>query len=123
MWRHGDVFIAAIDAIPGDGVQRPGWVLLEGEGTGHNHRLDRSGVVDRLDQGERLYVRVLAERATVIDHRHRPITLPRGLYQVWKPRVYSSEAGRNDVQGDAERFKTRRLTRRMRGPLLSAVVE
>ena len=108
MWRHGDLFITAIEAIPGDMVQRPGWVVVEGEATGHSHRLDRSGVADRLDRGETLYLRVLAERATVIDHRHRPITLPRGLYQVWKPRVDSPGTTRDDVRGDAETFKTRR---------------
>jgi hypothetical protein len=121
MWRHGDVFIAAIDVIPGDMVRRPGWVLVEGEATGHSHRLDRSGAAERLDRGETLYLRVLADRATVIDHRHRPITLPRGLYQVWKPRVDSPGAVRNDAQGDAERFQTRRLTRRIRGPYLAVV--
>lgn len=125
MWRHGEMFIAAIDAIPGEMVQRPGWVVVEGEATGHSHRLDRSGVADQLNRGETLYLRVLAERATVIDHRNRPITLPRGLYQIWKPVADSPGAARNDAYGDAERFKTERFTRRMRGaclPVLAASI-
>ena len=75
MWRHGDVFIDAIDAIPGDAIRRPGWVLDEGEATGHSHRMDRSETADRLERGGTLYLRVLAEAATVIDRQHRPITL------------------------------------------------
>jgi hypothetical protein len=120
-WKHGDIFIATIDAIPGDVLRRPAWVLVEGEATGHSHRLDRSGVAERLERGETLYLRVLAEGATVIDQRHRPITLPRGLYQVWKQRDYSPGVPRKDAKGDAEIFKKRRLTRRMREPLYSAV--
>ena len=121
MWRHGDVFITTIDVIPGDVVRRPGWVLVEGEATGHSHRLDRSGAADRLERGETLYLRVLAERATVIDSEHRSMTLPRGLYQVWKPRESSQLAARTDAKRDAENFKTRRSMRRIRGPYVSVV--
>jgi hypothetical protein len=121
MWRHGDVFIAAIDAIRGDVIRRPGWVLVEGEETGHGHRLDRSGAAERLDRGETLYLRVLAETATVIDQQHRPIILPRGLYRVWKQRAYSYEVVCRDAKGDTEKAKKRRQTKRMGEQLLSAV--
>ncbi len=120
-WKHGDIFIATIDAIPGDVIRRPAWVLVEGEATGHSHRLDQSGVADRLERGETLYLRVLADRATVIDHQHRPITLPHGLYQVWQQGEPSPGVPRNGAKGDAEISRKRRLTRRMREPLLSAV--
>jgi hypothetical protein len=108
MWRHGDVFIIAIDAIPGGELRRPGWVLVEGEATGHSHRLDRSGAAERLDRGETLYLRVLPERATVLDHRDRPITLPRGLYQVWKPRECPPGTNRSGAQGGEESCRSRR---------------
>ncbi len=120
-WKHGDIFIATIDAIPGDVIRRPAWVLVEGEATGHSHRLDRSGAAERLERGETLYLRVLAEQATVIDQQHRPITLPRGLYQVWQQRGSLPGAPRRDAKGDAEISRKRRLTRRMREPLYSAV--
>jgi hypothetical protein len=120
MWRHGDMFIAAIDAIPGDEVKRPGWILVDGEATGRSHRLDRSGAAERLDRGERLYLRVLAERATVLDHRDRPITLPRGLYQVWKPRMCPPGTTPNDKRGGAENSPTRRMTGGCWGVLFAA---
>jgi hypothetical protein len=106
------MFITAIEAIPGGEIRRPGWVLLEGEATGHSHRLDRSGAAERLDRGETLYLRVLPDRATVLDQRQRPITLPRGLYQVWKPRVCPPEVSPNDAQGDAGTFRSSRATGR-----------
>ncbi len=89
MWRHGDVFIAAVDAIPGDAVHRPGGVLAEGEATGHSHRIERPGTAELLERGGTLYLRVVAETATVIHQEHRPITLPQGHYRVWQQREYS----------------------------------
>jgi hypothetical protein len=121
MWRQGEVFIAAIDTIPGDGIRRPGWVLAEGEATGHSHQLERSGATERLERGETLYLRVLAESATVIDQQHRSITLPRGLYRVWKPRAYSYEVVRRDAKRDSENASRRRQTKRTGERLLSAV--
>ncbi len=121
MWLHGDVFISPVDAIPGDVIRRPGWVLAEGEATGHSHRLDRSGAAERLERGETLYLRVLAETATVIDPQDRPITLPRGLYRVWKRCAYSPEMICRDATGNGGDSKKRRLRRRMREPLFSAV--
>jgi hypothetical protein len=121
MWMHGDMRIAAIDAIPGDMIRRPGWVLVDGEATGHSHRLDRSGAADRLERGETLYLRVLAEAATVIDRQHRSITLPRGLYRVWMQRAYSPEVICRDGKGTAGYSKKQRSRRRMGEPLFSAV--
>lgn len=89
MWRHGDVFIAAVDRIPGGAVRRAGWVLAEGEATGHSHRIERPETVELYERGGMLYLRVVAESATVIHQEHRPITLPRGTYRVWQQREYS----------------------------------
>jgi hypothetical protein len=92
MWRYGDVLIAAVETIPGDALRRPGCVLAEGEATGHSHRIDRAGTVELLDRGGTLYLRVLAETATVIHQERRPITLPRGFYRVWQQRECSPAA-------------------------------
>ena len=51
MWRHGDVFIAAVEAIPDGAVRRTGWVLAEGEATGHSHRIERPETVELLRAG------------------------------------------------------------------------
>jgi hypothetical protein len=92
MWRHGDVFIAAVDAVPGGAVRRTGWVLAEGEATGHSHRIDRPETVELYERGGMMYLRVVAESATVIHQEHRPITLPRDTYRFWQQREYSPGA-------------------------------
>ncbi len=118
MWKHGEVFITAIDTIPGDEIRRPGYVLVEGEATGHSHRLDRAGAAERLERGEALYLRVLAESASVFHRENRPISLPRGLYCVRKQGVYSREdrgADPNSEAGTSEkRPSMRREPRRLR---------
>ena len=88
MWRHGDVLIAAVDAIPAGAVRRNGCVLAEGELTGHSHRIDRPASAELWQHGGMLYLDVCAESADVVHQEHRRITLPRGLYRVWQqPRI------------------------------------
>lgn len=89
MWRHGDVFIASVDTIPVDGVKKSHCILAEGEATGHSHRIAESGAAELLAHAGMLYLRVLADHATVIHQEHRPITLPRGDYRVWQQREYT----------------------------------
>jgi hypothetical protein len=45
-----------------------------------------------LEAGEDLFLRVLADAATVIHQEHGPIMLPRGTYRIWGQREYSPEA-------------------------------
>jgi hypothetical protein len=89
MWRHGDVFIAAVKGIPRGAVRRAGTLLAEGEATGHSHRIERPETVELYERGGLLYLRVVAESAQVIHQEHCPITLPRGTYRVWQQREYS----------------------------------
>jgi hypothetical protein len=91
MWRQGDVFIAPIPAVPKGAARRPGVVLVEGELTGHSHRLARPDAGELLERGGNLYLRVLADSATIIHQEHRAITLPRGTYRVWGQREYSPD--------------------------------
>ena len=92
MWRQGDVLIATVDAIPPGATRRSNCVLAEGEITGHSHRIDQSGVAELLDCKGRLYLRVLAKEAKVVHQEHGPITLPQGLYTVWRQREYSPQS-------------------------------
>jgi hypothetical protein len=89
LYRHGDVLVAEIDAIPGDAVPRPHLVLAEGEMTGHSHRIAEPGSAKLLQRGATIYMRVIADTATLIHQEHGPITLPRGEYRVWRQREYS----------------------------------
>lgn len=91
MWRHGDVLIAEVDAIPPQATRLPHCVLAEGELTGHSHRVDGSGVAELFAFGSDQFLRVHADSARIIHQEHRTITLPRGLYRVWQQREYSPE--------------------------------
>jgi hypothetical protein len=92
MWRHGDVFIAAVDSIPARAIARPNGVLAYGEATGHSHRIEKPGSSELWELGDQLYLRVTADFARVVHQEHKPITLPRGIYRVWQQREYSPEA-------------------------------
>jgi hypothetical protein len=92
MWRQGDVLIAAVSAVPAKAQVRPHCVLAEGEVTGHSHRIKEPGVARLYAHATSLYLEVTAARATVAHEEHGPITLPRGVYRVWRQREYSPQA-------------------------------
>jgi hypothetical protein len=92
MWRQGDVFIASIPSLPKSAKLRPGGVLVEGEITGHSHRVADLRTAEVLEAGGNLFLRVLADSTTIVHQEHGPIALPRGTYRVWGQREYSPEA-------------------------------
>jgi hypothetical protein len=88
LYRQGDLFIESADAIPEGTTERAGGVLLEGELTGHSHRIDdlaTAVVHERLGQ---MFIEVIADRAAVIHQEHATILLPRGVYRAWRQREY-----------------------------------
>ena len=91
MWRHGDVLIAEVDAIPEQGQQQKNTVLAYGEVTGHSHCIAETGAAYVWDSNGSLFLNVVADEATVVHEEHKPITLPHGLYRVWMQREYSPE--------------------------------
>ena len=97
MWRHGDVLIAAVAAVPEEGRRRSSAVLVHGELTGHSHRLEDPSTAELWDCGGVLFVRVTSESARIVHPEHLPITLPRGTYRVWQQREYTPEAIRRVV--------------------------
>ncbi len=92
MWRQGDVFIAPVPSIPRRARLRPGGVLVEGELTGHSHRVADLRTAEVLEADDSLFLRVLADTTTVVHQEHGPITLARGTYRIWGQREYSPEA-------------------------------
>lgn len=92
MWRQGDIFVTTVQNIPADATLHPNCVLAEGEMTGHSHRIDTPGVARLYTHPTSFYLEITAERATVVHQEHGPITLPRGLYRVWRQREYHPEA-------------------------------
>jgi hypothetical protein len=97
MWRQGDVFIGPLPSIPKGAKPRPGGVLVEGELTGHSHRVADPRTAQVLEAGDDLFLRVVADTATIIHQEHGPISLSRGTYRVWGQREYSPEAIRRVV--------------------------
>ena len=88
LWRQGDVFIADVPVIPGQAVSQAHCVLAEGEATGHRHRVsDPFSAVVFADRSQ-LFLKVVAETATIVHDEHGPIELPRGTYRVWQQREY-----------------------------------
>jgi hypothetical protein len=92
MWRQGDVFISPTTTLPPKASKRQGGLLVEGELTGHSHRLERLSDGEVLEANGRLYLRVTAPSARIIHQEHGPITLTRGDYLVWQQREYTPEA-------------------------------
>jgi hypothetical protein len=92
IWRHGDVIIASVEAVPAKATRRLSAVLARGELTGHSHRFADPETVTLWENRGMLFVAVLAQQATVIHEEHRPITLPRGTYRVWQQREYTPQA-------------------------------
>jgi hypothetical protein len=91
MWRQGDIFIADIASVPRAARQLTHGVLVEGEATGHSHRLEDLDTADVFQGGDSLYLRVRGDFARIVHQEHGPITLPRGTYRVWKQREYSPD--------------------------------
>lgn len=91
MWRHGDVLIAPIAAIPHEARRSKQTILAYGEITGHSHRIEDPEQAEVWEcQGER-FLKLLA-LTRVIHEEHQPIALEPGIYRVWQQREYTPEA-------------------------------
>src|SRR5215204_6387224 len=89
LWRHGDVLIGAVAAIPEQALPVKHPILARGEVTGHSHRIAEPDTARLFELDGVLYLDVVAALATVIHEEHKPITLPQGTYRVWIQREYS----------------------------------
>ncbi|NJP06687.1 MAG: hypothetical protein HC837_14210 [Chloroflexaceae bacterium] len=97
MWRHGDVLIAPVSAIPEAAVKRKSAILAYGEVTGHSHRIAEPHAAECWDHEGIIYMRIVTDTATVVHEEHQPITLPRGIYRVWQQREYTPQEIRRVV--------------------------
>ena len=97
LYRQGDVLIRRINSLPKKkAVQRENGHILEGEATGHIHRLEDTTKAQVFEVGEAgLYLRVGPEGVRIIHEEHDPITLPPGDFEIVRQREYSPEAIRN----------------------------
>lgn len=89
LYRHGDLLVSDVAAIP-DGARRlHHLVLAEGELTGHSHRIAERDAAILYQAADGLYLSVSERVATLIHQEHGPIELSRGLYHVWRQREYT----------------------------------
>ena len=94
LWRQGDVLIETVSALPASARRRDGTpILVMGEVTGHAHRVDdaeTAEIAEIWEYGGGLYPFALLETRIVHDE-HQPITLPPGVYQIWRQREYTPQ--------------------------------
>ena len=94
--RQGDILIRRVSALPSKkSTKRENGVLVEGEVTGHAHRLDDLAAAEVLEIENGLYLRVGESGVRIVHEEHAPITLTPGNYQVSRQVEYTPEAIRN----------------------------
>lgn len=91
LYRHGDVLVAEVKALPEDARPVPGLVLARGEVTGHSHRVETKGLAELYEHGDALYLRVVGQMAHLVHEEHATLDLPPGNYRVWRQREYTGE--------------------------------
>lgn len=91
MHRQGDVLFLKVADLPAALIERKSDVLVEGEATGHAHRLTE-GQIWQTREGE-LFLSTGAE-SKIVHEEHAPIELEPGYWQVIQQREYSPEAVR-----------------------------
>lgn len=91
MHRQGDVLFLKVADLPAALVERTNDVLVEGEATGHAHRLT-AGQIWQTSAGQ-LYLRAVAG-SKIVHEEHAPIELEPGYWQVIRQREYSPKVMR-----------------------------
>ena len=88
-YRQGDLFFAKQEALPADLKPRATRVILEGETTGHAHRLTTGTVLDA--PAGRIWLDVPVS-ADVVHEEHQAISLDAGPWLVIRQREYVAPA-------------------------------
>ena len=98
MFRQGDVLFKQVNSVP-TGVRkvRRSGHILEGEATGHIHRVKESdlAVAEVFEIEDRLFLSASQDGIAIVHEDHKPITLPAGDYEIVRQREYSPEEIRN----------------------------
>jgi hypothetical protein len=96
MYRQGDVLFRRIAALPeGSRKVRKNGHILEGEKTGHIHRVRELDRADVLEINEGLYLNVTEAGVSIVHEDHKTLELPPGDFEIVRQREYSPEEIRN----------------------------
>lgn len=80
-YRHGDLVIKPVQAIPTEAVKQKTLTLAEGEATGHHHTVV-SGNAVHFKFDDKIYLRVLSEIAEIDHQEHGKRELLKGDYEI-----------------------------------------
>jgi len=91
--QQGDVLLEKIEVMPNDvkviNPTEKGYVLAEGEATGHAHRITEidSNICQLYEKDGALYVKAL--KPVVLKHEeHKQITIEEGIWKIGKVNEY-----------------------------------
>lgn len=96
-YRQGDILLIKVDTVPKQAKQRKassrraGFVLAEGEVTGHHHVVSGERV-QVLDAAQEVFVRIMRSEGTLSHDEHGVITIPPGEYRMVRQREYQPKA-------------------------------
>jgi hypothetical protein len=97
MFRHGDILIAPVAALPESAKCRATTVLARGELTGHSHRIEDATKAALWDYRGEMFVQVTAPSVRLVHQEHKAIILPQGCYRFWFQREYTPQAIRRVI--------------------------
>lgn len=93
IFRHGDVTLRKIDAIPKGLKKEAGSTLALGEVTGHHHTFSKGSVQlftpTTRDTDAVKYVDVTSKTASLSHQEHKKIDVPQGQYKMTLEREYN----------------------------------
>ena len=78
-YQHGDVIIKKVNGVKGKKLNH--LTLAKGEATGHHHTITE-GEADLYEHEGVLFLRVNSERAVITHQEHKPLTIPKGDWEV-----------------------------------------
>jgi len=92
-FRQGDLFFQRIDKLPKGLRKRTNNVILEGEATGHAHRLMGGTILEEQWRPQRSGVLFLEvpQEGKVVHEEHATIVIPEGFWRVQRQREYQSD--------------------------------
>lgn len=90
MYRQGDVLLRKVNTLPRKARKIKTDTILEGEVTGHAHRIEQGSIFLLSGSEDSMFVQVNPGGRLVHDE-HGPIDLEPGIYEVVRQREYNPE--------------------------------
>ena len=85
--QQGDVILEKVEKVPERSKEKKGNVLVEGEVTGHAHRIDTKAPFKLYENDGMLYIEN-EQILDVVHEEHDTVTIPDGIWQVRKVKEY-----------------------------------